>query len=231
MIQFITARLQEVAFQPIGFIFALMLGCISAILSACCTIPSLGMIVGYSGARKTDNRKDLYLTTLFFMFGTVIAFMIMGIIASFIGQVAQNTLGKYWKLFAGFVSIFLGLMTIDMLPIKFSFNKSNKLQALNGMLGTFLSGLVLGGFVAISCLPCNPGIFIVISVSILKGRIGWGLVLMIMYGIGFSIPLGALFLGVSLTKVSLMTKKAEQIFRWIFGLILIAAGFYFIITY
>lgn len=231
MIQFITLRLQEAAFQPIGFILALMLGCISAILSACCTIPSLGVIVGYSGSRKTDKPKDLYMTTLFFMLGTVIAFMIMGIIASFIGQVAQNILGKYWKLFAGFVAIFLGLMTIDLLPIKFSFSKKNQLHSLNGKLGTFLTGLILGGFVAISCLPCNPGIFIVISVSILKGKILWGLLLMIMYGIGFSIPLGALFLGVSLTKVSLMTKKVENVFRWVFGLTLIVAGFYFLITF
>ena len=40
-----------------------------------------------------------------------------------------------------------------------------------GKLGAVLAGIVLGGIVAVSSLPCNPGIFIVIGAAILQGQV------------------------------------------------------------
>ena len=94
-----------------------------------------------------------------------------------------------------------------------------------------LAGLVLGGIVAVSSLPCNPGIFIVIGAAILQGKVIWATLMLAMFAIGFSIPLGTVLLGVSLGKVSLAVKGADAVIRWVSGTILLIAGFYFLIRF
>jgi len=89
---------------------------------------------------------------------------------------------------------------------------------------------VLGGIVAASSLPCNPGIFIVIGAAILQGKVIWAVLMLAMFAIGFSIPLGAVLLGVSLSKVSLAAKGADAAIRWVSGSVLLVAGFYFLVT-
>jgi putative Mn2+ efflux pump MntP len=50
------------------------------------------------------------------MVGTTITTVIPGVVTGFIGQVAQSTLGKYWKLFPGLIAIFFGLASLKLLP-------------------------------------------------------------------------------------------------------------------
>ena len=231
MLKYIIDALQQVASQPLGLVFALALGLVSAATSACCTLPALGILVGYSGAQANDNRKAAVKKAVFFTLGTIVALMIIGGIAGFVGQVAQNSLGQYWKVFAGVVAVFLGLAALKLLPFKVSLGKFESLGNRLGTSGAVLAGLILGGIVAASSLPCNPGIFIVIGAAILQGKILWAALMMAMFAIGFSLPLGAVLLGVSLSKVSLAAKGADVAIRWVAGVVLISAGFYFLITF
>ena len=98
-------------------------------------------------------------------------------------------------------------------------------------MGAALGGLFFGGGVAASSLPCNPGIFIVIGASILMGHILWGMVLMAAFGVGFSLPLGAILLGVSLGKAAIKMQKAEAMIRIVAGVLLVCAGFYLLATF
>jgi cytochrome c biogenesis protein CcdA len=230
MLQNVTDRLQQVSSEPLGLIFALILGAVSAASSVCCTIPALALLVGYSGSHANDNRKAAVKSALFFTLGTILSLMIIGGIAGFVGQVAQISLGRYWKVFAGIVAIFLGLATLKLLPFNLSFGKVESIKDKFDSLGSALAGLVLGGIVAASSLPCNPGIFIVIGAAVLLGKVFWAVLMLAMFAIGFSIPLGAIMLGVSLGKVSFAAKGADTFIRWVFGVILIVAGFYFLIT-
>ena len=231
MLKYIIDALQQVASQPLGLVVALALGLVSAATSACCTLPALGILVGYSGAQANDNRKAAVKKAVFFTLGTIVALMIIGGIAGFVGQVAQNSLGQYWKVFAGVVAVFLGLAALKLLPFKVSLGKFESLGNRLGTSGAVLAGLILGGIVAASSLPCNPGIFIVIGAAILQGKILWAALMMAMFAIGFSLPLGAVLLGVSLSKVSLAAKGADVAIRWVAGVVLISAGFYFLITF
>ncbi|MFH0766160.1 MAG: cytochrome c biogenesis protein CcdA [Calditrichota bacterium] len=223
--------LQQVASQPLGLLFALILGVVSAATSACCTLPALGILVGYSGVQAIDNRKAAVRSALFFTIGMILSLMIIGGIAGFVGQIAQSSLGRYWKVFAGVVAVFLGLATLKLLPFKLSFGKFGGMANKLGKYGAALAGLVLGGIVAASSLPCNPGIFIVIGAAILQGKVVWAMRMLALFGIGFSIPLGVVLLGVSLSKVSLVAKGADAVIRWISGTVLLVAGFYFLITF
>ncbi|MHC4122535.1 MAG: cytochrome c biogenesis CcdA family protein [Planctomycetota bacterium] len=231
MLEYITNTLQQVAYQPLGLVFALILGTVSAATSACCTLPALGILVGYSGAQTNDNRKTAIKTALLFTLGTIISLMIIGTIAGFVGQVAQNALGQYWKVFAGIVAVLLGLAALNLLPFKLSFGKFNGIKSRLGKSGAILTGLILGGIVAASSLPCNPGILIVIGAAILQGKVFWATLMLAMFAIGFSMPLGAVLLGISLSKVSLGARGANTAFRWIGGLVLVVVGFYFLVTF
>jgi cytochrome c biogenesis protein CcdA len=231
MLEYVTNTLQQVASEPLGLVFALVLGTVSAATSACCTLPAMGILVGYSGARAKGNRKDVFRSALLFTLGTILSLMIIGGIAGFVGQVAQNTLGRYWKVFAGVVAVIFGLATFKLLPFKLSLGNYGKAIHSSGKIGTVLAGLILGGIVAVSSLPCNPGIFIVLGAAVLQGLVIWAILLLTMFAVGFSLPLGAVLLGVSLGKTTLVAKNADFAIRWISGVILLAAGFYFLITF
>lgn len=230
MLQHILERLQAVSSEPLGLVFALVLGTVSAVTSACCTLPAMALLVGYSGAQANESRKGALRSALLFTLGIVLALMIIGGVAGFIGQVAQVSLGGYWKVFAGIVAVFLGLATLKLLPFQLSLGKLAGLGSKTTGLGAAIAGIVLGGIVAVSSLPCNPGIFIVIGAALLLGRVLWAVLMLAMFAVGFSLPLGAILLGISLSKVTFAAKGADTAFRWVAGLVLLVAGFYFLLT-
>ena len=231
MLQYITDTLQQVSSTPLGLVFAMLLGVVSAATSACCTLPALGLVVGYSGAEASVSRKAATTATLFFMLGTIVSLMILGAVSGFVGQVAQSALGRYWRVFAGIVAIFMGLVSLKLLRLRLSRGEAGSAGRKLGRIGPVLAGLVLGGIVAVSSLPCNPGIFIVIGAAILQGAVVWASLLLGMFAIGFAVPLGGVILGISLGRASIAAKGADRAIRWIAGLILIAVGFYFLITF
>lgn len=231
MLEYVTMRLQQLSSEPIGLVFALILGMVSAIGSVCCMLPALGLLVGYAGMGTMNSRSAVLKATIFFTLGTILSLMIIGGIAGFIGQVAQAAMGRYWKVFAGIVAIFLGLATLKLLPFQLSFGKVEKFRNRCGTLSSAFAGLVLGGIIAVGSLCCNPGIFIVVGAAILQGAILGAILLLTMFAIGFAIPLGTVMLGVSLSTVSLAAKGADAIIRWIAGLVLLVVGFYFLITF
>lgn len=213
-------------------LFALVLGVLSAATSTCCTLPAMGILIGYSGARFEDNRKAVFRSALLFTLGSVLSLMIIGVIAGFVSQIGQTALaGRYWKVFAGVVAVVFGLATLQLLPFNFTLKTHRKATTDPGKFGTVMAGLIMGGIVAACSLTCNPGIFIVLGAAILQGQVLWAILLLTMYAIGFSLPLGAVLLGVSLGKTSLIARKAEVAIRWISGLILLVAGFYLLLTF
>lgn len=222
--------LQNAAAQPAGLIFALLLGLVSAATSACCTLPTLGILLGYSGARQERNRQAAVGSVLFFSAGTILALMIIGTIAGLVGQTAQISLGGYWQPFAAIVAIILGLATLQMLPFSFPASNRKKTMTRYEKLGPAAAGLLMGGGVAVSSLPCNPGIFIVLGAAVLQGQVIWATLLLAMFALGFTLPLGLVLLGISLGKTSLLSKNADSVVRWISGSILLLAGFYLLIT-
>ncbi len=233
MLATITQTLQEASTSPVALPLAFLLGLVSAVASACCTLPAMGMLIAYSGTRQDSSRRAAVVSALAFMIGTSVALIILGFIAGFVGQAAQALLGRYWKLFAGVIAVVLGLAALKLLPAKVpQFTRQTAVRSAgHGMLGTVIVGLLMGGGVAASSLPCNPGIFIVIGASILMGQILWGMLLMAAFGVGFSLPLGAILFGISFGKTALKAQKVEAVIRSIAGILLIGAGLYLLATF
>ena len=233
MLKWVTDTLQAASMGPTALPLAFLLGLVSAVASACCTLPAMGMLVAYSGTRQDVNRRTAIVSALAFMIGTTLALIILGFVAGFVGQAAQALLGRYWKIFAGAIAVLLGLAALKMLPVKLPqfTRQAESRSAVHGMLGTVGVGLLVGGGLAACSLPCNPGIFIVIGASILMGKILWGMILMAAFGAGFSLPLGAILLGISLGKAALKMQKAEAAIRLVAGVLLVCAGFYLLATF
>jgi len=226
------AVLKQTGIGPASLPFSFLLGLFSSIASACCTLPILGAIAGYSGTRKDDNRRVSLFAALFFMLGTIIATVILGSVAGFIGDVAQVTLGKYWKVFAGLIAIFVGLAALKLLPFKLpQISMSRDRSKPKGFFGAAIFGLVVGGGISVCSMPCNPGILIVLGVAVLQGYTFWTIAILIAYAIGFSLPFAGIMLGVSFGTSAIKVKKAETAVRIIAGVLLIAAGFYFLKTF
>jgi cytochrome c biogenesis protein CcdA len=173
----------------------------------------MGILVGYSGSREEQNRHAAVRSVIFFTVGTVISLIIIGGIAGFVGQAAQTSLGSYWKIFVGIVAIFFGLATLKRLPFKLTTSSSTPFTNRFGKLAPAAAGLLMGGGVASSSLPCNPGIFIVLGASVLQRQVIWAALLLAFFAVGFSLPLGAVLLGVSLGKTALMSKNADTVIR------------------
>lgn len=222
--------LEQTEYGPVALPLAFVLGLASAIASACCTLPLLGVVVGYSGMREQADRRTKWLTPLFFMLGTTIALIILGSVAGFIGQVAQTALGRYWKVFAGLLAIFVGLAALKLLPFKLPSKTVQGQARPQGFLGAAAFGLIMGGGICVASMPCNPGIYIVLGVAVLQGHPWWGMVIMAAYALGFSLPLAILMLGIAWGKASLKAQKAEAVLRLASGVCLIGAGFYFLAT-
>ena len=230
-IDWTTAAFEAVGTGPIAFPLAFLLGLVSAIASACCTLPVLAAVIGYSGMRHDSSRRSSLLTAGSFMLGSTLAILVIGAVAGLVGQVAQSILGKYWKIFAGLVAIVMGLAALDLLPYKPRKRDVGERKQSRGVLGAILVGLVVGGAVSVSSLACNPGIYIVLGVAVLQGYTMWMMAVLVAYALGFSLPLAALVLGVSFGRSAVGAKKAETAFRIVAGLLLVGAGFYFLCTF
>ncbi|MCK9459379.1 MAG: hypothetical protein M0R80_07045 [Proteobacteria bacterium] len=222
--------LQDAANQPVALLIALLLGAVSAAGSACCTLPTLGILLGYSGTRAQSDRRAALRFSLTFTLGIILSLIIIGVIAGFVGQVAQQSMGLYWKVFAGLIAVVLGLATLKLIPFRLPAAVQNMVDRPPTVAGTTALGVVMGGGVAVSSLPCNPGIFIVLGAAILQGDVLWSLLLLAAFAIGFSLPLGAILLGVSLGKTIPLAQKAGNGIRKVSGVILIAAGFYLLLS-
>jgi len=210
--EWIKAAFENVGLGPMALPLALLLGLLSAVAAACCTLPVLGAIVGYSGTRKTSNSRTNLLGAFFFMLGTIIALLILGSVA-------------------GFVAIIMGLATLKLLPFKLPQERAEIRSQPRGFWGAALFGLVMGGAVSVCSLACNPGIFIILGVAVLQGYTLWMFGVLVAYSIGFSLPLTALMLGASFGRSAITAQKAEVGIRTAAGVLLIAVGFYFLSTF
>ena len=218
---------------PFAIPLAFLLGLLSVIASACCTLPVLSMVVGYAGTRSDRGPRAKLLAAGVFVLGAALALVILGSVAAAIGQMAQSTLGRYWKLFAGILAILTGLGAMNLLPFNplRSDPKMRMDSPKSGWLGALAFGLVGGGAVSVCSLACNPGVFIILGAAMLQGFTLWMAGILVSYALGFSLPLGALMLGVSFATTGEKFKGMESAVRRVAGVVLIGAGFYFLWTF
>ena len=225
MIATIKSMLDSAGYGPLAIVFSLVLGILSAVGSACCTLPLIGAVAGVSMTRTSDRRTALW-STILFMAGVVVALLAIGWIFIFFGQAIIKISGDYWKIAAGCMTLLFGIGALRLFPfnfpkLKFSLGKDNSAAIVSGF-----SGMIFGGTIAVISLPCSPGIFIVLGAAVLEKHMLWAFSTLTAYAIGFSVPLSALVLGLSLGKGAVPLQKAEKVIRIVAGILLISISIY-----
>jgi cytochrome c-type biogenesis protein len=218
--------LENSGYGPLGVAVALLLGIISALASACCTLPLIGAIAGYSIAQKSEQADKLR-TGIFFMAGVIITILAIGCLFIFAGQTVQKISGDHWKIIVGSASILFGIGALELFPFKVPSLAIFSKNAIADSIAPWVAGLILGGAVTISSLPCNPGIYIILGAAVIQEHVVWAFLSLTGYAIGFSIPLSLIVFGLSAGKNLVRIKSAEKIVRITGGILLIAVGIYF----
>lgn len=226
LISSIRTLFESAGYGPFSCMLSFLVGVTSAVASACCTLPIIGAIAGYSIVQRQD-RSSILQSTLLFMAGSFVTLMAIGISAVFAGQTIRIVSGDYWKIIAGCAALFFGIGALELFPIKLPKRRGVLAQPGGAGLGPGIAGMVFGGTIAACSLPCNPGIFIMFVASVLQKHSLWAIINLVAYAIGFSVPLALLVSGFSLGKSVLALQKLERIIRVVAGIILVLIGIYF----
>lgn len=153
-----------------------------------------------------DNKSIVLKRTLAFIVGFTIIFMIMGLSASFLGQIFSRNRSLFMKL-SGIIIIIFGLNYMGVLNFSF-LGKDKRLKApkkVNGMISSTFMGMAFAGGWSPCFGPVLGSILFMASMdsSVLKGGI-----LLFIYSIGMAVPfiLTALFI----SKFTLLLSKYEK---------------------
>lgn len=213
--------------SPLFFIAIFVLGLIAAIGSAC-NVGVIAAITSYAGSEASAKGKTSHLKTgLSFLLGNIISLSLVGALTGLISASIGQLVGEYWTIIAGVIIIYLGLVSLDMLPfsLKLGTNLSAKVSKLANK--SFLFGLLLGGFATACSIGCSPIFPIILGTSYLQGSLFLSWFTLFVFAIGYSIPLGALLVGFGFgfNKFSDKLLKNKQLLSQISGVALVIVGF------
>ncbi|GAB3066621.1 cytochrome c biogenesis CcdA family protein [Virgibacillus ainsalahensis] len=181
----------------------------------------LSYITGMSVSEIKDDNKKLnkkaLLHTLFFLLGFASIFIMIGFTTSFISEFLLTNQDLIRQIGAILI-IFFGLVIVGIFNFEFLM-KDRKIQFKNRPAG-FLGSYLIGTAFSLGWTPCTgPILAVVFSLAATNPDVG--MVMMISYVLGFSIPfiLLSLFIG----KISWIKRHSSRIVK-IGGYIMIFMG-------
>lgn len=197
-----------------------------------CVLPLIpayfSFITGMSLEELTENyhagiRKKVIVSTLAFILGFSVVFVLLGASASFLGNLT-HAYRDYIRIAGGIIIIVLGIHLTGLVRIPFlEFEKRLHLKSkpLN-IFGTFLVGMAFGA----GWSPCTgPQLGSILAIAMGKETIGQGVVLLAIYSAGLAIPF--VIISVFINYLLVFVKKATRfmkVFNTVAGSILILAG-------
>ena len=200
----------------IGLIAALSAGLLS-FFSPCILplIPTyLSYLVGdYAKAKEKNKNISIVISSLSFIAGFTIIFILLGLSATFLGKFLirnQNILTNI----GGIIIIIFGLHLTGILEISY-FYREKKFELpdyLQGNLRSFVMGLIL----ALGWTPCiGPILSSILIAASTRSNIMEGGLLLLFYSIGLSVPffLSAIFMDYLLPKLKAFNKYLPLVNR------------------
>jgi len=218
-------------FGLLAFLAAFLFGISSAFTTAACGgIPAMLVIVGYTGANKGGGRRQLLLAAAAFTISSVAALALLGALLSYFGGSLQDLTGRlgFYALKAvGLVAIFIGFLSLDILPFRLPEIKLAPEKVPNGVLGASVIGLTAGLASAGCAATCSPiQLPVVLGLATLRGEVWQGAFILGLFALGYTFPMVSIMLGVGLGKMSRIMAKIDKPLRIISGIFLIGVGFY-----
>lgn len=208
-----------------------LLGIVSTFTS-CCNYAILGSITGYSaGYAVNSSKKSQIYFSFAFLIGSIVSLAIIGALIGYIGSAVVAAVGNYWKLTVAIFLILFGLLSLGLVPINIP--QINVKSTRKGFVPGLILGLITGGLSIICNVCCNPILPIVLGASFVKASVLWGILILVSYAIGYSLPFSIAIAGIQMGfgKMSHKVKNASKIITAIAGVIMILSGFYLIYTF
>ena len=222
---------QQAGLPVIAAVF--ILGIIS-VFGCSCNYAIIGTVAGYTGTvSSTGKTKTVILSSIFFLIEVVTAMSAVGCIIAFAREFINTSMGNFWKIGAGIISILFGVYTLDIMPFKIPGISVNIQNKKSGIFRAILFGFIIGGLTSLSSLCCNPMFLVVTAASFVKGSMLWGFTVLFAYSVGYGITLASTMLGVGLGlgKISNFLTKFAVVLKYGGGISLIIFGFYYLLTF
>jgi cytochrome c biogenesis protein CcdA len=194
---------------------ALTFGAGLASVASPCVLPVLPIIL--SGTAE-DHRSRPALVVA----GIAASFVLMGVVTSLFGGAIAPALPYLEKAF-GLMVVGFGLLLLADVNLFKRFTWVNRIQP--GGKGRW-SGLLLGLSLGLVWIPCvGPMLSGVLALVASRGSMATGVVLLLVYSLGFAVPMLAVGYGSQALRQKIRIVSAHPVaVRWVSGLLLVAFG-------
>ena len=196
-----------------------------------CTYPLIPVTVGFIGAYGASSKLRGFLLSLFYVLGLALTYSIMGAAAVLSGRIFGQMQSTPWTYFImANLCIFMGLAMMDVFNI--SLPVPQKLIRLTskskkGFVGSFLIGATSGVIIG----PCTaPVLAVLLGFVAMRTNLVLGMSLLFVFACGMGTLLIIVGTFAGLIAALPRTGKWMTKVNFIFGLILIGAGEYFLFT-
>lgn len=208
----------------------------AAILSiTSCAIVRLPVVIGFVGG-LSDSKKKAFMLTFAFVCGMALSFTLLGILLGLMGGVAAGMVkfSRYFYYLMGVAVIFAGIRLAGLADFKYLdgliFKKISSFipqPRQGGMIGAFLFGFIFALFEAPTCPACGPILFFLAGLTLMKGKVLYGILLFFTYALGQGLPILLVgSLAGMLKYIHPKTEKIEAAVGLVGGNILILMGLY-----
>ncbi len=216
----------EVSSLSLFSIFAVFLSGILTGLTPC-VYPLYPLVIAFVGGSNLKRRVDALILSIFIIFGLSLSFSLLGFISAKTGS-AMGVITRS-PIFLAFVALVFFIMALSMfgafelkLP-SFVLGKIQKRRS--GIFGAFFMGVIFG----LIGIPCVGPILVSLLTFVAKSQNpALGFALLFSYAIGIGIIFIPLSLFASLRTLISSTGEVSSLLKYLFGLILLSASFYFL---
>jgi thiol:disulfide interchange protein DsbD len=193
-----------------------------------CVYPMMSVTVSLFGAQTETNALKVFLKAVTYVLGIVTMYTVLGVSAALSGELFGSWLQSPWVLGGiGLLLIGLALSSFGLYQIQMPYWLTNRLggTAGTGLIGLFISGLVVGVFAA----PCiGPPVIALLTLVSSKADPVFG------FWVFFTLSIGLGFPYLILGTFSGMIKKIPRSGAWLiwverlFGVVLAGAGLFYL---
>ena len=195
--------------------FALTFAAGLASVASPCVLPVIPIIV--AGTTDEDRGRPALIVA-----GIALAFVAMGVATSLFGGAVGPALPWLEKATGALVLLFGLLLLLDVNLFK----RLGAFQRIQVRGGGRWSGLLLGASLGLVWIPCvGPILSGVLATVATDGRLAAGVLLLLVYSLGFAVPMLAVGYGSQALRQRVRAVAAHPVaVRWVSGLILVAFG-------